>query len=372
MALPTSLDTTNTGVTQDAAEGTTTDSTTATQIGGSYTLPSDCSCVVDVQAVALKSDGSIVKVWNERRVFKNDGGTVTASTQASVLDPTAVGTFSGGEVTIGNSGASITTSVKGLASTTLKWRVTRQIDIVQNSAFGSGGSAYDPSALTLSLWLRAGYMGNGSWGSVASAGASGGRSAAQESTYAYPGTATLNGRNIADFTGAQRLKTSVTETSLFTSASSGGVCVLYNARSNGSAGGAGSGIVNERALICGLGGYFHVTMNSTGPRVSVYDTQYKNVQLTGGTSGWHFVMMKFDGTSLYASLDGAAGTAWTSPLACGNIGDRTSYARIGANLNADAFFDGQIAEIMCGPAWADGDRANLKSYFNAEYGLGIA
>jgi len=118
-------DTTNTNWDQETAEATTTNATPTT-IGVTFSLPTDSVTTVDAQVVAVEAGAAKAKVFNVRRHFLNDGGSVTASTQEDVGGPDEIGGALSATVAIEYTGTTARVDVSGVAATTIRWRLDRQ------------------------------------------------------------------------------------------------------------------------------------------------------------------------------------------------------------------------------------------------------
>ena len=118
-------DTTNSDFAQLTTELETTNATETTA-GATFALPTDSITTVDVQASAIVAGAPSAKVFNVRRHFLNDGGSVTASTQEDVGGPDVVGSALAATLAISNTGTTAAVKVTGVAATTIRWRVDRQ------------------------------------------------------------------------------------------------------------------------------------------------------------------------------------------------------------------------------------------------------
>lgn len=118
-------DTTNSDFAQLTTELETTNATETTA-GATFALPTDSITTVDVQASAIVAGATSAKIFNVRRHFLNDGGSVTASTQEDVGGPDVVGSALAATIAISNTGTTAAVKVTGVAATTIRWRVDRQ------------------------------------------------------------------------------------------------------------------------------------------------------------------------------------------------------------------------------------------------------
>lgn len=121
----TSSATTNTALAQTAVETTTGDATPTT-IGATFDLPTDSLTTVDAQITCIQAGATKAKVFNIRRHLLNDGGSITASTQADVSGPDEIGGSLAATVAIAYTGTTGRTAVTGIAGLGLRWRLDRQ------------------------------------------------------------------------------------------------------------------------------------------------------------------------------------------------------------------------------------------------------
>lgn len=119
-------DTANTNFDQVSVETTTSSATPSPVDGTSVTLATDSVTTIDVAAVAIQVGAGKAKVFNVRRHFLNDGGTVTASTQEDVGGPDEIGGALAASVAIEYTGTTARVEVTGVAATGLRWRVDVQ------------------------------------------------------------------------------------------------------------------------------------------------------------------------------------------------------------------------------------------------------
>lgn len=139
-------DTSHAALAQVANELDTSNATPAT-IGATFALPADSVTTVDAQVSCILAGAAKAKVFNVRRHFLNDGGTVTASTQADVSGPDEIGGSLASSVAIAYTGTTGRTEVTGIAATDLRWRLDRQtVRVTAAAVVGSVPAA--PSAIT--------------------------------------------------------------------------------------------------------------------------------------------------------------------------------------------------------------------------------
>lgn len=141
-----SFTTTNGDVVQSSAQLDTTDATPTT-IGTTFALATDTVYVVDVQVESVLAGAGKAKIFNERRVLKNDAGTVTAAAQETMSGPTELGGSLASSVAIAYTGTTGRVEVTGVASTDIRWKCNLQIASL-TAAEGAVITEFDPSTIT--------------------------------------------------------------------------------------------------------------------------------------------------------------------------------------------------------------------------------
>jgi len=247
-------------------------------------------------------------------------------------------------------------------------------------SMGVGGRAgktpssavFDPATLNLSLWERGSFSAS-PWTSIASAGASNGRTMSEGTNPPSVGT-TLNGYAPADFDGTNdklTLNTIFLDSILGTSQQYWYATLIY-----ADTVAADAGNINNPGIISDVGVNWGLTISSTGVDAFHYngapESTWIEVNVPCAAAGWHLVQVWHDGTQLNCSVDGAAGTpatvgwAWYDTYASGMM------VVSGKNDYANNFFDGKIMEIMASTTDIGAtSRANVRSYVNSRYGLSL-
>lgn len=140
------LDTDNSTLAQSALEAETTDATPTTVSGSTVALATDTTTTVDVEARCIQAGASKTKVFNIRRHFLNDGGSITASTQETVSGPDEVGGTLAADVNIEYTGTNARVEVTGVAATDLRWRVDIQSVQLAADAVAPNLASISPSS----------------------------------------------------------------------------------------------------------------------------------------------------------------------------------------------------------------------------------
>ena len=120
------LATNNADVEQESTEIATTDATPTT-VGTTFSIPANTVLTVDVQVIVQRAGGDRSKVFNIRRYLQNASGTVTAPAQENTLGPTEVGGALSCSVAISYTGTTGRVDFTGIAATSMRVRVDRQI-----------------------------------------------------------------------------------------------------------------------------------------------------------------------------------------------------------------------------------------------------
>lgn len=118
--------TTNGTVTQSAAEVATTNAT-PTQIGSTFAIAEDAITTVDEEIRCVEEGAAKAKLWSVRRHYLNTGGTITETTQEDLAGPDEVGGATAASVSLTRTGATARTEVTGVAATSLRWSMQRQV-----------------------------------------------------------------------------------------------------------------------------------------------------------------------------------------------------------------------------------------------------
>lgn len=202
---------------------------------------------------------------------------------------------------------------------------------------GGSTAVYDPSALSLTCWLKPTYVGS-PWVGSASAGTSGANDATEATN--PPNTHASGG---ADFDGTNDELTldGTTDTYLSAAAYSGWAVVDIDAISTNAA----DHFNDDSIIATGTSGYFAITLRDNGGTITATVVHWNGSNQAASvtvTTGLHVLHWYYDGTNLRIGVDGTWGTA----LATGTgVGALTNTLRIGINSAGGQFFDGRVLEV---------------------------
>lgn len=226
------------------------------------------------------------------------------------------------------------------------------------------GVVSSTAELPLTLWERTAYAGS-PWNGTASAGSSGARSLTEATNPPAVG-ALLNARATADFDGVNDRLNGLA-LSNYASTPAGSAWVLYIADTSAAAAALAA---DDRGILClENAGHLIMAHNNTGPRVALFDTGYRTIQLAhAATAVWTLLQMKWDGVNLYARVNSGA---WTS-TPCTGPSNLTFNIRAGLNNDTLFRFDGRIAEIgMSATAISDANYEVIRAGVNSYHGLAL-
>jgi hypothetical protein len=124
---------------------------------------------------------------------------------------------------------------------------------------------------------------------------------------------------------------------------------------------------NEPALfVDGVNGYFRVTASASGVRTCIFGGTNTGYNGPLSTATKYCIQTKYDGTTVKIRVNGGTWTTATST----NISNLTARPRIGTNISANKFIDGQLAQFI---AWdstlSDGNLDALYADAQANYGV---
>ncbi len=235
----------------------------------------------------------------------------------------------------------------------------------------TGSAVFDPATLSLSAWYKD-YAGS-PWESAASAGASATADDLTEGT--NPPTAASGA---ADFDGTNdKLGCASTPYADLTGAITFVALVNFDAIANAI---NGPQPYSDTCLFVDEDGAFGVCVaDDTGTkklRAFAYTgAAYDIVDITTasfGTGAWKMIFVRYDGGA-NTFEGGTNDDALASGSANGSYNFALKTMKLGANyLGNSAFLNGKVQELMWSTtALSDDDRDDIRSYFNATYGLSL-
>lgn len=139
-----SLNTANGSAPQSADEVDTTNAT-PTNIGTAINLATDSVTTVDVAVQCIQAGASKCKIFNVRRSFLNNGGTVTDGTQTDLITAEEIGGSLAASVAITRTTTTVQPKVTGVSGTELRWYL-----ISQSMAVTAGAQTYPDAPTAIS------------------------------------------------------------------------------------------------------------------------------------------------------------------------------------------------------------------------------
>lgn len=336
----------------------------------------DESCADYNATILARSDDGKHFRLDLRGAWERTDGTVTELDAPSTDNALSAGNPAGWDARLINVGTNVLTQVKGEAGVTVRWSGTASAQVVKIEATPAV-VVVDPESMALSADWETAFTAS-PWTDTASAGTSGGRTLSVSGGNP-PAAGTKDGIACAVFDGVNdRLVSAALESDLFTANEGGGV-ILYHALAADLPAAAG-GIIADPGMFAGQGGYITTALNATGPRFGLYDTGYKNIQLTGGLDGWHVLCFRWKWDSglgsgaFQARLDSTEeGTKWSVGTAMtGPVGDLTSPFNVGCNYVPDAFAKFGLRNIRTFKHYPTDDEIDdIIAAINDEHGLAL-
>ncbi len=234
----------------------------------------------------------------------------------------------------------------------------------KRAAAAASNPVFDPLTLSPSLWVRASFAAS-PW-----ADESGNSRDLSEATNP-PGTFAIGAFTAADFDGTNdRLSRANTISTVCPSAGPFGIAGLIWIDTAAADAGAAAFYLNPSIICDDTEGRLGVSASDAGISFGCFNgATFNSVQVACGTGAWHAFFASSDGTDFILSVDAGS----TSTLARGAI----SYAAadtlmIGKNYDGSALLDGKTAELLFKPSVFDAtNRSNMRSYWNARYGLSL-
>lgn len=240
-------------------------------------------------------------------------------------------------------------------------------DIVLTTAGGSDtlSSAYeawDPSAMSPTLWVRGDYAGS-PWADESG----GGNNLTEATNPPAVGTA-LNGWDPADFDGANDNMTAPSTAATYFTASAYTVWAVFLADTVPADPGAGSRYATE-CLLSDSDAYLGLALTDSGLTWEIADgiNPASTVTATFGTAAYHLGLVSASGGTLSVAVDN--GTPQTE--AYGSIGALAGTLKVGANFDASAVVDGRLIDFGICATDQSSLRAKLRAYVNTRYGLSV-
>jgi hypothetical protein len=228
------------------------------------------------------------------------------------------------------------------------------------------GGAFDPATLPLTLWLRD-YAG-APWVSTASAGTSG-DGKAFVSTGSDPSIGSLNGHGLATFDGAANFMTLSGFTDWDDLIDNNAATVVALAKSNIAP--AHGTWFSDPTVITTPDQIFGLAFSDAGAELGTYDSStFGELDVAMASGGYHAMQFTHDGVDIRGRVDGGGFSTQTKGLTA-SLALETS-AMLAKSSAASVFWNGDIVELMIADSvLSDADLDNIKSYFNARYGLAL-
>lgn len=227
-------------------------------------------------------------------------------------------------------------------------------------------SGFDPATLPLTLWLRD-YAG-APWVSAASAGTSG-DGKAFVTTGSDPSIGSLNGHGLATFDGAANFMTLSGFTDWDDLINADAATVVALVKSNIAP--AHGTWFSDPTVITTPDQIFGVAFSDAGAELGTYDSStFGELDVTMASGSYHAMQFTHDGVDIRGRVDGGGFSTQAKGLTA-SLALETS-AMLGKSSAASVFWDGDIVELMIADnVLSDTDLDNIKSYFNARYGLAL-
>ena len=192
LAFPDSLLTTDNSDAPQLTTEATVVGNTPTTIGATFSIPEGRFIRVNVQGLVVRDGASRGEVFDIERLIKNYGGTVAASTQEALKTPANVGGSTGCDIQIEYTGTTGRIEFTGVAATTHRVRIDRQLTYLD---------APDPAIVVTAISPNTGTASGGTSVSITvddSTGATG----ATVGGVALTGFAIVDGTHVSGTTGA--------------------------------------------------------------------------------------------------------------------------------------------------------------------------
>lgn len=112
--------------------------------------------------------------------------------------------------------------------------------------------------------------------------------------------------------------------------------------------------------------FLNVGVDKDGPHVSVYDGVQKQIRLYASRYAWNVLQMKWNGTTLYARVNG---DPWQQ-VAAGPIGSMINTVRLGLNYDSTQYYTGFIGLVLASATF-ESDTAcdDIVKAINFKYGF---
>lgn len=227
--------------------------------------------------------------------------------------------------------------------------------------------AWNPSALSLTGFLKNNYAGAGAWSGNASGGPSGSNSFNAGSN--YPAGASGD----ADFSGSNALTSG--QIVNFFSANQGSFAILFKSDIAGPSDPAPSLRYTGRGLLTDSAGhgYFHLGYNAAGVYLSTYTSAlYQSVLAACTATNWTLLQARMSGTSPNITIEVKANNgAWVTLGGQTNIGGMTGLATLGPGYGSSPL-DGLMRYLLISSAaLSDADFTRIRKFMNAKFGLSL-
>lgn len=189
----------------------------------------------------------------------------------------------------------------------------------------------------------------------------------QRAAGAYPDKQTISGYPAADFNGSDESMDEAA--SLSTMIGATGLCAIVCQMTANPTFGKTDWYGNHGVITDAIG-YWGIAARFSGGQAQwqtgIYDGTNGNIELNTTAGNRDVVMIRRDGGTFYASLNGGT----ESSIARGAPSTTTGVLELGVNYNDAAWFNGRIYEAVTSTGnGSSGDRANLVAFLKARWGI---
>lgn len=241
----------------------------------------------------------------------------------------------------------------------------RQTVKVLSVPAGGAPPVFDPATLPLTLWFRD-YAG-APWAGTASAGSSGTRSFI--SAGSDPSVGALGGHGVAVFDGVANNMLLSGFTNWDDLINDNAATVIALTKSNIAP--AHAVWFSDPTVITTPDQIFGVSFSDAGSQLGTYDgATFGELDVPMAPGGYHAMQFTHDGVNFRGRVD-SGGFSTQAKGATASLTLEAS-AQLGKSSAGAVFWNGDIVELMIADSvLSDADLDNIKSYFNARYGLAL-